>query len=101
MDQTLAIAEAIMIAGFIASIAQEAFLSHLEGQQARIASIAVSLVIGIVATFRTGGFVLATGTNDPFAIGLSVLGSAGIALMASQAAFKVLVRPINSLPAAK
>jgi hypothetical protein len=101
MEQTLAIAEAVMIAGFVASIAQEAFLSHLEGTPARVASIAVSLVIGIVATARTGGFAVAAGADNPFLIGLSILASAGIALAASQAAFKVLVRPINSLPAPK
>lgn len=101
MDQTLAIAEAIMIAGFIASIAQEAFLSRLEGTAARVASVLVSLGIGIYATLRTDGFAAVAGANDPFAIGLAVLAAAGVALAASQAAFKVLVRPVNSLAAPK
>jgi hypothetical protein len=101
MDHALAIAQAVTIAGFVASIAQEAVLSHLEGTPARIASIAVALVIGIVATAQTGGFAVAAGANDPFTIGLSVLASAALALAASQAAFKVLVRPVNAIAPSK
>jgi hypothetical protein len=97
VDQTLALAEAVMIAGFVASIAQEAFLSRLEGTAARVASVLLSLAIGLVATQRTGGFAAIAGANDPFAIGLAVLASAGVALAASQAAFKVLVRPVNAI----
>lgn len=101
MDQALAIAEAIAIAGFISSVAQEAFLSHLEGNAARITTVVMALAVGLFATARTGGFAAVTTATDPFGFAMAVLLSAGVALAASQAAFRVFVRPIASLPAAK
>lgn len=104
MDQALAtanaVAEAIIIAGTVGvwlAILQEKFLGRkLEGDQARIASIVAALAVGIFATARTGGFVTIGDPSDPIGIAGSILASAGIALAASQAAFRVFVKPLAS-----
>jgi hypothetical protein len=102
MDQALAtanaIAEAVLIAGTVGiwlSILQERiFGSRLEGDRARYLSIAAAVIVGIIATARSGGFVIVGDATDPIGIAASILTSAGIALAASQAAFRVFVKPI-------
>lgn len=100
MDQTPSVLEAIAIAttvGLWLSTVQElVFRKKLEGRAAFMFSVALSLAVGIVATVRTGGFVVVGDPSEPFGIAASILASAGVALTASQAAFRVFVRPIAS-----
>lgn len=96
MEETIAVAEAVALAGLVASVLQERFFSKLQGRSAFAASVAVSLAVGIVATARTGGFVTVANAADPFGFAIAVLASAGVALAASQAAFRVFVRPITT-----
>lgn len=98
MDQTAAVAEAITIAitvGLWLSTIQEwLFRDQLEGRAAFLFSIAASLGVGIIATARTGGFVVVGDPNEPLGLAMSIVASAGVVLAASQAAFRVFVRPI-------
>jgi hypothetical protein len=102
MDQALAtanaIAEAVLIAGtigvWLAILQERIFGQKLEGNNARYLSIAAALVVGIFATARTGGFVIIGDANDPIGTAASILASAGIVLAASQAAFRVFVKPL-------
>lgn len=104
MDQALvtaqAIAGAIVIAGTVGiwlSILQERiFGKRLEGEPARLLSIAAALVVGVIATAQAGGFVIVGDPHNPIGIAASILASAGIALVASQAAFRIFVKPLAS-----
>lgn len=101
MDQTaLAIAQAVALAGTVGmwlSVLQEyVFRDRLTGRPAVYVSMAAALIVGIVATAQTGGFVAVGDTSDPFGAAARVVANAGVALAASQAAFRVFVRPITS-----
>jgi len=62
MDQTPAVLEAIVLAttlGLWLSTLQEwLFGKKLEGAKAFYLSVALSLVVGVIATARAGGFVV-------------------------------------------
>lgn len=94
MDQAMAVAEAIAIATLISTIAQERFLSQLQGTKAYVASVLLALACGGVAVFRVDGFDALAQAADPFTFGILVLGVAVTILVASKAAFEKLVKPI-------
>lgn len=95
MDSALAVAAAVAIAGTVASLLQERFFGRLDGNTARVASIITAVLIGAAAVAKTGGFVLvATPAPDLFDVAASILANATLVLIASQAAFRVLVKPV-------
>lgn len=99
MDQLAAVTEAIAIAttvGLWLSTLQElVFKGRLDGRPAFLFSVAAALAVGIVATARTGGFVIVGDPQDPLGVAASIVANAGVVLVASQAAFRVFVRPIT------
>jgi hypothetical protein len=105
MDNTAAVAQAIVLAGTVGaflSMAQERFLGgRLSGTSAMAFNVAASLAIGIVAVLQSGGFVLTVTEGDTFATALSVLANAGLVLAASQVAFRIIVRPVTPIGVAE
>lgn len=104
MDQTIAtaaaVAEATLIAGsvglWLSTIQELVFKDRLDGKPAFYLNVALSLAIGTAATVRTGGFVIVGEPGDPIGLAASILANASVALAASQAAFRFLVRPISA-----
>lgn len=94
MDQALAIAEAIAIATFISTVAQERWLSRFQGRTAYALSVALSLACGTIAVARVGGFAALEQAADPFTFGIYVAALTGTILVASKGAFHVFVKPI-------
>lgn len=92
MDQALVTAQAVMLAGIFASIVQERFFDRFGGTTARVVSVIVALVIGILAVIQSGGFVLVS-DGTVLSTAISLLANASVVLVASQAAFHVLVKP--------
>lgn len=86
--------EAVAIAGVVASLLQERFFSRFEGNAARAVSVLAALVIGAVAVARVGVPGIGAPQTDSFGFALEVLKVAGAVLLASQAAFRVLVKPV-------
>lgn len=94
MDSTLAVAQAVIIAGFLATILQERFVKErVTGTAAFILNVALSVAAGAIAVAQTGG-VAPIGTNDLWGVVLAILATASLVVVASQAAFRIITKPL-------
>lgn len=98
MDQVALAAEATAIAltvGTVISMVQERIFGRIvDGKAALVLSALASLAIGAAAVARVGGVTITAQPGDPIGMAIEILKAGGLVLVAAQAAFRVLVRPV-------
>lgn len=96
MDLIAYQAAAVAIAGIVASLLQERFAWQVTDGRAVALAVGIALAIGVAAVAHVGINGIGAPQTDVFGFAVEVLKVATAVLVASQAAFRVIVKPVTA-----
>lgn len=90
----------VLAAGPVLSFVQERWFSKVEGPKAFWLSVGLALAFGVAGTMKSAYAGTLPPATDLFSFGVNVFAVGSAVLIGSQAAFRILVKPVAARPPA-